>query len=102
MKIQPPTQAVDARGVSIGARTCVPVLILAMILIFIVALSLSGCAAHKVPQPQHPESVIFSGCVITQAVDGKNTCACMNPIVESVLDASTGRTHKVAYCGQAQ
>jgi hypothetical protein len=96
MKIQPTTAV--RRDISMGARTCAPVLIMVVTLAWAIALPLSGCAVHK--RAAANQDVIFSGCVITETVAGKSTCACLNPKVETALDAGTGKTYKVAYCGQ--
>jgi hypothetical protein len=91
----------SAKRKGMGARTCAPVLILVATLAWAIALPLSGCAVHKnaLQKKTTPnQDVFFKGCVITETVAGKSTCACRNPKVETVLDARTGKSYQVAYC----
>jgi hypothetical protein len=88
--------AMSAARKSMGARTCAPLLILAIVLVFAAALMLSGCTVHKQPKPGN--SVIFSGCVIAQDVAGTNRCTCPNPVYVSQIDGQTGKPYWIAYC----
>jgi hypothetical protein len=90
------TTTTARKGIGRGARTCAPLLILAIVLVFAIALVLSGCRARK--KPKRYEPVIFRHCVITQDLYGRNGCECLNPLVAYELDASTGKTRTIAYC----